>query len=68
MESINKVSIDSLTKKDLLLIIKALEFTNEQTNLDDFIDLRNNIVKELCFLTSTTEKEFINYLENQSNC
>ncbi|GAA0241751.1 hypothetical protein [Metaclostridioides mangenotii] len=67
MESIDKVSIDSLSKKDLLLIIKALEFTNETTKLDDFIDLRNNIVKELCFLTNTTESDFINYLETHSN-
>ncbi|MDR0880076.1 MAG: hypothetical protein LBN09_05140 [Clostridioides sp.] len=66
MEQIDKVSIDSLSKKDLLLIIKALEFTNESTNLDDFICLRNNIVKELCFLTETTEGEFINYLETHS--
>ena len=30
----------------------------------DFIDLRNNIVKEICFLTETTEEDFINYLES----
>jgi len=63
MELIDQVSINSLSKRDLLLIIKALEFTNENTNLNDFIELRNSIVKELCFLTETTEETFINYLE-----
>ena len=63
MELIDQVSINSLSKRDLLLIIKALEFTNENTNLNDFIELWNSIVKELCFLTETTEETFINYLE-----
>lgn len=64
MELFNQVSINALSKRDLLLIIKALEFTNENTGVEDFIDLRNSIVKELCFLTETTEKEFVNYLES----
>lgn len=66
MELINQVSINALSKRDLLLIIKALEFTNENTGLDDFIDLRNNIVKEICFLTETSEEEFIKYLESNN--
>ena len=45
MELIDQVSINALSKRDLLLIIKALEFTNENTNLNDFIELRNSIVK-----------------------
>ena len=55
MELIDQVSINALSKRDLLLILKALEYTNENTGLEDFIDLRNNIVKEICFLTETTE-------------
>ena len=66
MELIEKVSINSLSKRDLLLIIKSLEYTNENTQLSDFIDLRNNIVKELCFLTDTKEKDFLDYLEKNS--
>ncbi|HBM7279828.1 TPA: hypothetical protein LZB07_001338, partial [Clostridioides difficile] len=62
MELIEKVSINSLSKRDLLLIIKSLEYTNENTQISDFIDLRNNIVKELCFLTDTKEKDFLDYL------
>ncbi|HBG5712789.1 TPA: hypothetical protein KQJ67_002355 [Clostridioides difficile] len=66
MELVEKVSINSLSKRDLLLIIKSLEYTNENTQISDFIDLRNNIVKELCFLTDTKEKDFLDYLEKNS--
>lgn len=64
MGLIDQVSINALSKRDLLLIVKALEYTNENTGLEDFLDLRNSIVKELCFLTDTTEDEFVNYLES----
>ncbi|CEI74008.1 MULTISPECIES: hypothetical protein [Romboutsia] len=64
MELIDQVSINALSKRDLLLIIKALEYTNENTGLNEFIDLRNSIIKELCFLTNTSEEDFVNYLEN----
>ena len=66
MELIDHVSISALSKRDLLLIVKALEYTNENTGLNDFIDLRDSIIKELCFLTSTTEDQFIDYLESNN--
>lgn len=66
MEKFKNVSLDNLSIQDLLLIIKALEYTNENTKLDVFGDLRNNLVKELCFLTETSEEEFLSYLESAS--
>lgn len=66
MEKFKNVSLDNLSVQDLLLIIKALEYTNENTKLDVFGDLRNNLVKELCFLTETSEEEFLSYLESAS--
>ncbi|RDY24135.1 hypothetical protein CHF27_004785 [Romboutsia maritimum] len=66
MELIDQISINALSKRDLLLIIKALEYTNENTKLNEFIDLRNSIIKELCFLTNTTEDVFVNYLESNN--
>lgn len=65
MELFDNVSIDQLSKRDLLLIIKSLEYTHENTKLEDFIALRNSILKELCFLTNTTEEQFVNYLEKE---
>ena len=66
MESIDQVAINHLSKRDLLLIIKALEYTGENTKLEEFLNLKDSIVKELCFLTETTEEEFIAYLEQNS--
>ena len=66
MELIDQVSINALSKRDLLLIVKALEYTTENTGLEDFLDLRNSIVKELCFLTNTSEVDFLNYLESDN--
>ena len=57
MESIDQVSINDLSKRDLLLIIKALEYTGQNANIEEFLNLKNNIVKELCFLTETTEND-----------
>ena len=65
MKLFDNVSIDSLSKRDLLLIIKALEYTYENTNLEDFIDLRHSLIKELCFLTNTEENVFVEYLESE---
>ncbi len=63
MELFDKISIDQISKRDLLLIVKALEYTFENTKIDEFINLRNNMIKELCFLSNTNEEDFIKYLE-----
>ena len=64
MELIDQLSINALSKRDLLLILKSLEYATENTQIEDFLNLRNSIVKEICFLTETSEQEFINYLES----
>ena len=64
MELIDQVTINDLSKRDLLLIIKSLEFTGKKTKNKD--ELRNSIVKELCFLTETSEDQFLTYLDE--NC
>ena len=66
MELIDQVTINDLSKRDLLLIIKSLEFNGKKTKNKDFIELRNSIVKELCFLTETSEDQFLTYLDE--NC
>lgn len=66
MKLFDNVSIDALSKRDLLLIVKALEYTYENTSLEDFIDLRNSLIKELCFLTNTNENTFVEYLESEN--
>ena len=66
MELIDQVTINDLSKRDLLLIIKSLEFTGKKTKNKDFIELRNSILKELCFLTEPSEDQFLTYLDE--NC
>ncbi len=62
MENFDKISIQEISKKDMLMIIEALEYTGSKTNIDEFINLRNSMVEELTRLTETTEEEFLAYL------
>lgn len=67
MESIDQVSINAISTDDLLLILKSLEFTYENTKINDYNELKNSIIKELCFLTNSSESEFIKYLDSIKN-
>jgi hypothetical protein len=50
MINFDKISIDQISKRDLLVIIQALDFTYEQTKLDEFSELKTSILEELCAL------------------
>lgn len=63
MEQFDKISIQEMSKDDMLLIIKALEYTGNETKISDFIDLRNNMVEELSSLAEVSETDFMDYLE-----
>ena len=63
MQEFDKISIQEMSKDDLLLIIKALEYTGNETKIDDFIDLKNSMLEELSALSEISEKDFMKYLE-----
>lgn len=63
MREFEKITIQEMSKDDMLLIIEALEYTGRQTKIDDFIDLRKNILEELSSLAEISEDEFLNYLK-----
>lgn len=63
MQEFDKISIAEISKKDMLMIIEALEYTGKNTNIDSFLKLRNSIIKELSELADSTEEEFIQYLK-----
>ncbi|ABR47893.1 hypothetical protein Amet_1717 [Alkaliphilus metalliredigens QYMF] len=63
MEEFSKISVQELAKRDMLMIIKALEYTGENTKIPSFVELKNDIVKELSRLANATEEEFIEYLQ-----
>ncbi|MCT4585192.1 MAG: hypothetical protein N4A54_09735 [Peptostreptococcaceae bacterium] len=64
MENFNKVSLEEISRKDLLLILKSLEFTYEQTGDAEYINLRKSIVSELSILADSDERELIKRLES----
>lgn len=63
MREFEKITIQEMSKDDMLLIIEALEYTGKQTKIDDFINLRKNILEELSSLAEISEVEFLNYLK-----
>ncbi|QZY56340.1 hypothetical protein [Crassaminicella profunda] len=63
MEDFDKISIQEISKKDMLMILQALEYTGENTKIDAFISLKDSILQQLCLLAETAEEEFLGYLE-----
>lgn len=66
MKDFDKISIQEMSKEDMLLIIEALEYTGTKTNIDDFIILKDNFVSELSSLADIPETEFLEYLKNEA--
>lgn len=66
MKNFDKISIQEISKKDMLMIIEALEYTGLNTNINAFIDLKNDMVKELSNLAETSEEDFLAYLNSNS--
>ncbi|NLY84998.1 MAG: hypothetical protein GX077_01430 [Tissierellia bacterium] len=63
MREFDKISIQEISKNDMLLIIEALEYTGNNTKIDDFLNLRNSIVEELSSLAELSEEDFLEYLK-----
>lgn len=65
LEKFDRISIEQISKRDLLLILKALEYTYENTKIEEFKGLQESLVEELCVLTEIkSPQEFLNILEN----
>lgn len=62
MREFDKISIQEMSKDDMLLIIEALEYTGTNTKINDFLNLKDNIVEELASLSEISEKDFLEYL------
>ncbi len=66
MREFDKISIQEMSKNDMLLIIEALEYTGKNTNINEFIQLRNNILQELSTLAEISETDFLEYLKAET--
>ena len=63
MREFDKISIQEMSKYDMLLIIEALEYTGNNTKIDDFLSLKDSIVSELSTLAEINQEEFIEFLK-----
>lgn len=64
MENFDKISIENISKNDLLVILDSLQYSFEHTKVDEFQYLRNTIVRDLLLLTELKqERELIEYLK-----
>ncbi len=63
MEEFSAITVEEISKRDMLLIIKALEYTGENTKIPSFIELKNAMVKQLSLLANATEEDFMEFLQ-----
>ncbi|HEY4543076.1 MAG TPA: hypothetical protein VIG40_00390 [Tissierellaceae bacterium] len=63
MQKFDTITIQEMPKEDMLLIIHALDYTAKNTEIEDFLELKNNIIQELAALAEVPESEFIKFLE-----
>ena len=66
MQDFDKITIQEMSKDDMILIIQALEYTGKKTNNLDFISLKDSFIKELAYLAEIPEDKFINFLEKEA--
>lgn len=62
MMNFDKISIQEMSKDDMLLIIEALEYTGKNTKIEEFLNLKNSIVEELASLAEINEEDFMSLL------
>ena len=66
MHNFDKISIQEMSKKDMLLIIKALEYTGVKLEEESFLYLRDSFIEELSSLSELSRDTFMEYLEKET--
>jgi len=62
MQEFEKISIAEISKKDMFMIIEALEYAGKNTKIDDYLKLKDNIIRDLSELADSSGVEFLQYL------
>ncbi|MGM0396234.1 MAG: hypothetical protein ACQEP4_04175 [Bacillota bacterium] len=62
----DKISIQEMSKDDMLLIIEALEYTGKATDIEEFLQLRENILFELSSIAELTQEQFLENLKEET--
>lgn len=57
MFDFNKITIDQLSKTDLLAILQALDYTYEHTKIEQFSTLKESIVMDMCNIAEIESQE-----------
>lgn len=66
MQDFDKITIQEMSKDDMLLIIRALEYTGTHTNIAEFLELRDSFIKELSSLSEIPKEEFLDFLKKET--
>lgn len=66
MQDFDRISIQEMSKQDMLLIIKALDYTGAKTKVQDFLHLRDSFIEELSSLSELSKESFMEYLEKET--
>ncbi len=64
MENFNKISIQEMSKKDMFTIINALDLAAHNTRKYEYLDLKEQILNQLCDLAGCNEEEFLAFLQS----
>jgi hypothetical protein len=64
MENFNMITIENISKKDLLMILQALEYTGENTSIQAFIDLKEELIQQLTDLSDVNEDDLMSMMQS----
>lgn len=63
MFNFDRITIDRLSKEDMLMILQALDYTYESKKIDQFLNLKNTLINDLCTLAEVdSQDELLNIL------
>ncbi len=64
MENFNMITIENISKKDLLMILQALEYTGEHTSIQAFVDLKDELIQQLTDLSEINEDDLMTMMQS----
>ncbi len=64
MENFDHISIENISKKDFLMILQALEYTGEQTSIQEFLDLKDDLIQQLTDLSEVSVEELFSNMQD----
>lgn len=63
MRDFKTISIQEISKSDMIMILNALDWTGKEKNLPEYTKLKDDIVAELAALAEIEEENLINMLK-----